>query len=40
MIGRAATREDVGNVAVFAASEKAGMMTAATLNISGGTIID
>lgn len=40
MIGRAATYEDVGNVAVFAASDQARMMTAATLNISGGAVID
>lgn len=30
----------VGNVAVFAASDHARMMTAATLNISGGSIIE
>ena len=40
IIGRAATYEDVGNVAVFAASDQARMMTAATLNISGGAVID
>lgn len=40
MIGRAATLEDVANVAVFAASDQARMMTAATLNISGGAVID
>ncbi len=40
MIGRAATYEDVGNVAVFAASDAARMMTAATLNISGGSVLD
>jgi NAD(P)-dependent dehydrogenase (short-subunit alcohol dehydrogenase family) len=40
MLGRAATYEDVGNVAVFAASDHACMMTAATLNISGGFVID
>ena len=40
MIGRAATYEDVGNAAVFAASDRARMMTAATLNISGGALID
>jgi NAD(P)-dependent dehydrogenase (short-subunit alcohol dehydrogenase family) len=40
MLGRAATYEDVGNVAVFAASDHAHMMTAATLNISGGFVID
>lgn len=40
IVGRAATYEDVGNVAVFAASDQARMMTAATLNISGGAVID
>jgi 3-oxoacyl-[acyl-carrier protein] reductase len=40
MIGKAATYEDVGNVAVFAASDQARMMTAATLNISCGSVID
>jgi hypothetical protein len=40
MIGRAATLEDVANVAVFAASDQARMMTAATLNISGGGVLD
>jgi 3-oxoacyl-[acyl-carrier protein] reductase len=40
MIGSAATYEDVANVAVFAASDQARMMTAATLNISGGSVID
>ena len=40
MIGRAATYEDLGRVAVLAASDHARMMTAATLNISGGAVID
>jgi NAD(P)-dependent dehydrogenase (short-subunit alcohol dehydrogenase family) len=40
MLGRAATYDDVGPVAVFAASDTARMMTAATLNISGGFVID
>jgi 3-oxoacyl-[acyl-carrier protein] reductase len=40
MIGRAATYDDVGDVAVFAASDRARMMTAATLNITGGAVID
>jgi 3-oxoacyl-[acyl-carrier protein] reductase len=40
MLGRAATYDDVGTVAVFAASDTAHMMTAATLNISGGFVID
>jgi 3-oxoacyl-[acyl-carrier protein] reductase len=40
LIGRAATYDDVGRVAVFAASDQARVMTAATLNISGGAVID
>src|SRR5688500_7691627 len=40
MLGRAATLEDVGNAAAFAASEKAGAMTAATVNISAGAEVD
>lgn len=40
MIRKAATLEDVGNVAVFVASDQARMMTAATVNISGGSVID
>lgn len=40
MIGRSATLEDVGNVAVFVASDQARMMTASTVNISGGSEID
>ncbi len=40
LLGRAATLEDVGNAAAFAASDRARMMTAATLNVSGGTLID
>jgi len=40
MLRRAATLEDVGNAAAFAASDKARMMTAATLNISGGALVD
>jgi 3-oxoacyl-[acyl-carrier protein] reductase len=40
LIGRAATLEDVGNAAAFAASDRAPTMTAATLNVSGGTLID
>jgi hypothetical protein len=39
MIGKAATFEGVGNVAVFAASDQARMMTAAPLNICGGAVI-
>jgi 3-oxoacyl-[acyl-carrier protein] reductase len=40
LIGRAATYDDVGRVAVLAASDEARMMTAATVNISGGAVID
>jgi 3-oxoacyl-[acyl-carrier protein] reductase len=40
MLGRAATLEDVGNVAAFAASNHARTMTATTLNISCGAIVD
>jgi enoyl-[acyl-carrier-protein] reductase (NADH) len=40
MLGRAATLEDVGNVAAFVASDKARTMTAATANISCGALID
>lgn len=40
MLGRAATLEDVGNVAAFVASDSARSMTAATANISCGALID
>jgi 3-oxoacyl-[acyl-carrier protein] reductase len=40
LLGRAATLEDVGNTAVFAASDKARAMTAATINVSSGALID
>jgi 3-oxoacyl-[acyl-carrier protein] reductase len=40
MLGRAATLEDVGNVAAFAASDHARTMTATALNISCGAIVD
>jgi 3-oxoacyl-[acyl-carrier protein] reductase len=40
MTGRAATLEDVGAVAAFLASDKARTMTAATVNVSGGALID
>jgi NAD(P)-dependent dehydrogenase (short-subunit alcohol dehydrogenase family) len=39
-MGRAATLEDVGYAAVFAASDRARTMTAATINISCGTLLD
>jgi NAD(P)-dependent dehydrogenase (short-subunit alcohol dehydrogenase family) len=40
MLNRAATLEDVGNVAAFVASDRARTMTAATANISCGALID
>jgi len=40
MLGRVATLEDVGNVAAFVASDRARTMTAATVNISAGALID
>jgi NAD(P)-dependent dehydrogenase (short-subunit alcohol dehydrogenase family) len=39
-LGRAATPEDVGDAAAFAASDRARTMTAATINVSCGTLID
>lgn len=40
LLGRAATLEDVGRVAAFVASDHARTMTAATVNLSAGTLID
>lgn len=40
MLGRAATLEDVGNAAAFAASDWARTMTAATINVSCGALVD
>jgi enoyl-[acyl-carrier-protein] reductase (NADH) len=40
MLKRAATLEDVGNVAVFAASDWARTMTATALNITCGAEVD
>lgn len=40
MLNRPATLEDVSNAAAFAASDKARAMTAATINISCGALID
>ena len=40
MLGRAATLDDVGNVAAFVASDRARTMTAATANISCGALVD
>ena len=40
LLGRAATLEEIGNVAAFVASDRARSMTAATVNVSAGTLID
>jgi len=40
MLGRAATLEDVANVAAFVASDRARTMTATTVNVSAGALID
>jgi 3-oxoacyl-[acyl-carrier protein] reductase len=40
LLGRAARLEDVGNAAVFAASDRARAITAAAINISAGTFMD
>jgi enoyl-[acyl-carrier-protein] reductase (NADH) len=40
MTGRAATYADVGNTAAFGASDRAAAMTAATINVSAGTLVD
>jgi 3-oxoacyl-[acyl-carrier protein] reductase len=40
LTARAATLEEAGNAAAFAASDQAASMTAATLNISAGALID
>jgi enoyl-[acyl-carrier-protein] reductase (NADH) len=40
MLNRAATLEDLGNMAAFVASDEARSMTAATANISCGALID
>ena len=40
MLGRAATLKDVGDVAAFVASDRARTMTAATVNISCGALVD
>jgi 3-oxoacyl-[acyl-carrier protein] reductase len=40
LTGRAATLADVGAVAAFVASDKARTMTAATVNVSAGALID
>lgn len=40
LLGRAATLKEVGSAAAFAASDRAASMTAATLNISAGALMD
>ena len=40
MLKRAATLDDVGNVAAFAASDLARTMTATALNITAGAVVD
>jgi 3-oxoacyl-[acyl-carrier protein] reductase len=40
LTGRPATLQDVGDVAVFIASDKARTMTGATVNISAGALLD
>jgi 3-oxoacyl-[acyl-carrier protein] reductase len=40
LLGRAATLEDIGNAAAFAASDWARSMTAAIVNVSCGALID
>ena len=40
MLGRAATLADVGAVAAFVASDRARTMTASTVNISCGALVD
>jgi 3-oxoacyl-[acyl-carrier protein] reductase len=40
LVGRTPTLEEIGNVAAFVASDKAGPMTAATVNVSAGALVD
>jgi enoyl-[acyl-carrier-protein] reductase (NADH) len=40
LLGRAATLGDVGAVAAFVASDRARTMTAATVNVSAGALLD
>jgi NAD(P)-dependent dehydrogenase (short-subunit alcohol dehydrogenase family) len=40
LIGRAATLDDVAHVAAFVASDNARTMTAATVNVSAGALLD
>ena len=39
MLGRAATMADVGNVAAFAASDRAAAITASAINITCGSVV-
>jgi 3-oxoacyl-[acyl-carrier protein] reductase len=40
LLGRRPSYDDVGNVAAFAASDRASTMTATELNLTGGAVID
>jgi enoyl-[acyl-carrier-protein] reductase (NADH) len=40
LVGRTHSLEEIGNVAAFVASDKAGPMTAATVNVSAGSLVD
>jgi 3-oxoacyl-[acyl-carrier protein] reductase len=40
MLGRTATFDDVGNVAAFVCSARAGAITAASINITAGAVAD
>jgi 3-oxoacyl-[acyl-carrier protein] reductase len=40
LLGRAATLEELGDVAAFVASDRARSMTAATVNVSSGALVD
>jgi NAD(P)-dependent dehydrogenase (short-subunit alcohol dehydrogenase family) len=40
LLGRAATLQDVGDVAAFVASDRARTMTGATVNVSAGALLD
>jgi 3-oxoacyl-[acyl-carrier protein] reductase len=40
LLGRAATLEEVGNAAAFAASDRARTLTATIVNVSCGALID
>jgi 3-oxoacyl-[acyl-carrier protein] reductase len=40
LLGRTATLDDVANVAAFVASDRARTMTAATVNVSAGALLD